>query len=249
MKKAINLWTVFLFVFSFTNCSDKDKETVIYHFYDEPAVLETLGTNSVIRTPHGKFVVSSLEDNSLKQGALLWTAFTVDMNDKIPEAATEQYRASAFQYKEVDSAKVILPADPIEFNSCLSDDYSAFIYEAVLYKDYIDSLLFFGFQREVHSNKLMFRYEIIRNPEIENPNGYPTFYIRSKKMDLTVEHTGSQETVFAFDMAEFIREYRKEVSANSPVKFILKYKTGVNEDGKDIYRDFRSNPIAWEIIK
>jgi hypothetical protein len=248
MKKLIKLGVLFLSVFVFTNCLDDNDNKPIYYFYDEPAVIDSLGDNSIVRTPHGKFLVSTIGGDSLKIGDLLWTAFRVDPNDGVPEStSTKQHKATNFSYKKVDSTKVILPADTTEFKSYLSDDYSAFIYEAVLYRDYIDKLLFFGFRRETVSDNLTFKYEMILNPEIEAQNGYPTFYIRSQKMDLVESHSGHRETIFAFDMTEFLRNYKESSSDKKIVKFNLKYKVGVDEEGKDVYREFKSNPISWNV--
>jgi hypothetical protein len=247
MKNLIKFSVLFLFGLGLAGCLNDDHNKTIYYFYDEPAVIESLGDNSVIRTPHGKFLVPSLGDKSLATGTLLWSAFTVYPDEAVPGHVYK--KANDFKYKTVDSAKVILPADNAEFNSYLSDNYTAFIYDAVLYRNYIDSLLFFGFYRSEPSDKFAFKYEIIRNPKIESANGYPTFYIRSKKIDLAEKHFMGGETVFAFDMTEFINDYKTNNPKKGPVKFNLKYKVGLDEEGKDVYREFRSNPIAWNVTQ
>jgi len=82
-------------------------------------------------------------------------------------------------------------------------------------------------------------------------NNIPTLYIRSKSIDAS---TGSSEKVcsrdgnniFAFDVANFVNYYRETVSNSGKVRFNLKYKIGVDGNGKDIYRPFMSNPISWD---
>jgi hypothetical protein len=48
-------------------------------------------------------------------------------------------------------------------------------------------------------------------------------------------------------MTEFVNYYKQHISNDDIVGFNLKYKTGVDEDGKDVYREFRSNPIKWKV--
>lgn len=247
MKKLVKIFMLFSLVFVFTNCSNDDNKNNIVYYFDEPAVVESSSDLTIIQSAHDRFIVPSLGKDSLEKGDLLWTAFIVDMNKGKSTANPSCYEATDFRYIPVDSAKIIMPADTAEFNSYLSDDYTAFIYEAVLYPDYLDKLLFFGFKREKPSDDASFDYELIWNPEKEKDNSHPTLYIRSKKIDIAAQQSGHKETVFAFDMTEFINYYKKNISDKNPVYFNLKYKTGTDEDGHDIYRAFRSNPIMWQI--
>jgi hypothetical protein len=139
-----------------------------------------------------------------------------------------------------------MPVDSMEFQSYLSDDYTAFIYEAVLYNDYLDKLLFFGFTRESSSDNSSLEYELIRNPKIEDANGHPTLYIRSKKSDSS-NFKGKKETIYAFEMSDFIDYYKENISNEGLVKFNLMYHSGKDENGKDVYRSFKTKPIQWQI--
>jgi hypothetical protein len=231
---------------------DEEKDNRVY-FFDEPAVIESMNEGwCIIRSAHDRFEVPGLNNPSLKENDLLWTSFIVNPDKKNTSSVSTCFIASDFNYEKVDSAQVIIPTNTTAFESYLSDDYTAFIHEAVLYKDYLDKLLFFGFRREAFSDNLIFEYEIILNPEIEDSNSYPTLYIRSKKietnqMNTSAEHKNSRETVFAFDMTAFIDYYKKHISTNDTIGFNLKYKTGVDEEGNDIYREFQSKPIKWKI--
>ncbi|MDR0506652.1 MAG: hypothetical protein LBH32_07535 [Dysgonamonadaceae bacterium] len=237
MKKVSLFFVLCFFVLGFTGCGDNKKDDKsIFYFYNEPAIIENLGSSPVVKTPHGKFFVSFLKGDSLKAGNVLWTSFSADMGAKVKDSLTTAYKAVNFKYEKVDTSHVIMPTTNAEFEKYLSDDYSASIQKAVLHKDNIDSLLFFGFQKQNNVNK-KYVYEIIMNPKTENGN--PTFYIRMKETNPKIG------TVFAFDMKKFIAWYRKNVAAQGPLKFNLKYKTGKGKDGKDIYSDFKSNPISW----
>jgi len=249
MKRFINFFGIlFILLFQFTSCLDNDhNEQPVYYFYDEPVVVDQMGNHPIVRNESYSFYVSELADNTaLKAGDLLWTSFIVDLDD---QESTDQYTAKDFRYGVVDSAKVIIPANAEAFESYLSDDYSASIELSVLYKYAIDSLWFFGFQQQNQSN---YTYELILNPDIEKDSGNnPTLYIRAKQIDNS-EATNSGksyskgEDIFAFDVADFVNYYRETISKTGNVRFNLKYKSGVDKEGNDIYKTFMSNPISWD---
>jgi len=254
MKSFIKVLGVsFLLLIQLTSClkDDNDRKPV-YYFYDEPVVVDQMGDHPIVRNESYLFYVPGLVDNTvLKAGNLLWTSFIVDLDDQKcanPAADDYQYMAKGFRYGMVDSAKVIIPASAEAFNSCLSDDYSAAIDLSVLYNYRIDSLWFFGFRQRDHFDYV---YELILNPEMETgSSNIPTLYIRSKS---TGASTGSSDKaysrdgniIFAFDVADFVNYYRETVSNSGKVRFNLKYKIGVDANGKDVYRSFMSNPISW----
>jgi len=255
MKSFIRVFGVsFLLLIQLTSClKDDNDRRPVYYFYDEPAVVNQMGDHPVVRNQSYLFYVPGLVDDTvLKAGNLLWTSFIVDLDDHEsadPAADDYQYTAKSFRYGVVDSAHVIIPANAEVFKSYLSDDYSAAIDLSVLYNYRIDSLWFFGFRQHNSSD---YAYELILNPEMETGNGnIPTLYIRSKSIDAS---TGSSNKaysrdgnhIFAFDVADFVNYYRETVSNSGKVRFNLKYKTGVDGNGNDIYRPFMSNPISWD---
>ena len=259
IKNSLKIFGVLLvLLFQFTSCLNDDGKNPVYYFYEEPVVVEQMGGNSIIRNQSDFFYVPELSDNTvLKENDLLWTSFIVDMNDEENSGLTKEnkiYTARHFRYKTVDSAKVIIPANAEEFQSYLSDDYSASIEFSVLYKYYIDSLLFFGFEQKDKSNQLAYTYELILNPELENSN-YPTLYIRAKQLNVSPKDRAEDKQgrrVFAFDVADFVNSHNWDhlyLPSSKTIKFNLKYKTGEDSNGKDIYKSFMSNPIEWHFDK
>jgi hypothetical protein len=245
MKKSVKLLSIFAFICVLVSCNDDDNNKYVY-FYDEPGIVESMDNDTVIKTAHGKFLVNSL-DNSLEVGDLLWTVFEIDLNSKKQLVDDKSlYTAIAFKCSFVDSSRVIIPADTAAFEEKMSDDYTENIDLAVLYKDYVENLLFFGFQQE-SSGDTGYVYELFLNPEKEKGTKYPTLYIRAKKHSVVpASKSNKRETIFAFDMADFVEYYRDNISKDGPVKFNLKYKTGT-KDGIDVYREFKSNPLHWNI--
>lgn len=258
IKNSLKIFAVlFIVLFQFTGCMNNDDRKPIYFFYDEPVVVQQLGDHPFVRNQSHMFYVPDLvDDTNVKENDLLWTSFIVDLDDQdklIDVLSYKAYSAKSFKYKKVDSAKVVIPVDVADFQSYLSDDYSAPIELSVLYNYTIDSLLFFGFIQADESNQLSHIYELVMNPEKEDSN-YPTLYIRSKQTNIPGEHQAvdSQKRkifIFAFDVTEFVNYYKENISSTNVIRFNLKYKTGVDSSGKDVYRSFMSNPISWSFVK
>ena len=255
MKKGLKISGVLLILlFQFTSCLNVEdgNNRSVYYFYDEPVVVEQMGDYPSIRNQSDAFYVPGLSGNTtLKAGDLLWTSFIVDLDNEkeLPSHISKSYyTAENFKYEIVDSTKVTIPANAEAFESYLSDDYSAPIESSVLYNYVIDSLWFFGFKQQDRSNQLSHTYELILNPEIEN-GSYPTLYIRSKQINASPESSGKARSkdgnIFAFDVIDFVKYYRKEISPTEAVRFNLKYKTNVDQSGNDVYKAFLSNPISW----
>ena len=248
MKSFIKISGVlFLLLFQFTSCLNEDNNgKPVYFFYDEPVVVNRMGDNPVVRNESYLFSVPELSgDTALKAGDLLWTSFIVDLDNQTSTDSL-QYTAKSFRYQIVGNSKVIIPADTVEFQSYLSDDYSAAIESSVLYRYAIDSLWFFGFRQGNNSSNYI--YELIMNPTIEkNGNNYPTLYIRAKQTDASASARSTEgNLVFAFDAADFAKYWDNLKMSTDWARFNLKYKTGVDANGKDIYRSFMSNPVAWD---
>ena len=253
MRSFIKVFGVlFLFLIQLTSClNDDNSKTPFYYFYDEPVVVTQTGAFPSVRNESYMFNVPGLAgDTVLKAGNLLWSSFIVELGARgdVDYLANSvyQYTAESFRYERVDSANVTIPESAEAFKSYLSDDYSAVIALSVLYNYRIDSLWFFGFRQQDRSN---YTYELVLNPEIESgSSNIPTLYIRAKKISDTSNKAYSRDgnAIFAFDAADFVKYYRETISNNGRVRFNLKYKTGVDANGNDIYRPFMSNPLSWD---
>ena len=259
IKNLLKIFGVLFILFSlFTSClKNDDDRKPIYFFYDEPVVVVQMGENPFIRNESYSFYVPGLADNTeLKYNDLLWASFIIDLDDQEQPSSryatgNDFYTAKNFNFKPVDSAKVIIPADAAEFQSYMSDDYSAPIELSVLYKYAIDSLWFFGFEQKDQSNRLGHTYELILNPEKED-SSYPVLYIRSKQVNTPAEDQAKDQQnrkVFAFDVADFVKYYKEKYAPTGATRFNIKYKNGIDSNGKDVYKEFMSNPIYWNFDK
>jgi hypothetical protein len=230
----------------FVACKN-DHDEPVYTIYDEPAVVEQAGEQPVIRTAYGNYAVPALAGLTVNPGDLLWVAFTVDMNN---QPSRELLTAQNFRYKAIDSTTVTIPANTAGFEAALADAYSDSIDAAIMYNTCIDRMLFFAFTQTATGDRT-FEYELVCNPDLETGSGnIPTLYIRSRALTAVApqqESSSARKTVFGFRMNEYISYYREKISASGPVKFNLKYKIGTDRDGKDVYREFKSNPLSWNI--
>jgi hypothetical protein len=246
MKSFIKFLILFFIVIDFTSCLDDSNKDPYYFFYDEPAIVESLSDSSIVRTAYGKFCVPSLKKDNLQTNDILWSSFTVEKKDEnkiqMPDKQS-YYKATGFGYDKIDSAKVTIPKSQQEFDDCLADDYKEKINLAVLYKTYVDSLLFFGFEH--NSSSAGFEYELILNPTIESSNGHPTLYIRAKALSVS-SSSHSRKHIFAFDMTDFITYYKETFPGKNTVQFNLKYYIET-KNGEDVYREFLSNPLSWNL--
>ncbi|MDR3219607.1 MAG: hypothetical protein LBU22_11660 [Dysgonamonadaceae bacterium] len=236
-------------VMGLTSCLNEDDANNIVYFYDEPAIFVPDGEKPFINTAYEIFYVPDLVGNTtLKEGDLLWTSFIVDTSKpSVSHSDSEYYATIGFKYKPVDSASVMVPEANAEFEAYLSDDYSETFHSAVLYRSSIDKILFFGFKQAEKADDDAYIYEMVMNPKIEDSNGYPSLYIRAKKSDSESASRWKDEIIFAFKMDAFVNYYKDNVSHTGPVKFNLKYKIGTDNDGKDVYRGFMSNPLSWNV--
>jgi hypothetical protein len=249
MRNFIKFFVLFLIVFDFTSCLDDDNNDPNYFFYDEPVVVESTGDNAIVRSAYGKFCVPSLKSENLQINDILWSSFVVEKKDENKVHTSDNqyyYKATGFRYGKVDSAEVKIPANENEFQSYLADDYTEKIDRAVLYKTYVDSLLFFEFEHA--STTVNYEYELFLNPQIESSNGHPTLYIRAKRRPVSEIQSApySDRSIFAFDMIPFINYYKKTFSGKNTIQFNLKYYIDTKDD-KAVYREFLSNPLSWQL--
>jgi hypothetical protein len=251
MKESVKALMLFALAVTLTTCLSDDKRENTVYFFDEPAVIQSLDeSGAIIRSPHSYFDVPDLKDSLLKNGDLLWTSFRVNLDEKNPRENLYAplkipYVANSFSYVKVDSARVIIPDSVGEFVSYLINSLP--IQKVVLYPDCLDHLLFFGFQMEgAASSKVRFDYEMVLSPAIESTNRYPTLYILPKKTETETDNYSSNgETIFAFDMTDFINYNKKHFADVPVVGFNLKYKYVVDEEGKMDYCEYHRNPILW----
>ena len=238
MKNLLGLIVLCAFLLGFVSCLD-DKNDSVWTFYNEPAIVQYVGEKAMLKTSYGRFSVPNLSD-TIKSGDYLWADFIVNF-DKQPnktDTTATNLRYVKIRDHEDDNAVIIKSGD-------MTDAYDDSISIAVLYRNIIGNVLFFGFEQNAPKGQT-YKYEIICNTDsiIEKDNReWPILYIRSMK---TNQPTGNPTTVtshFGFDMSEFVSKYKED---NSKLSLFIKYKNKT-KDGADFYKSFQTFPITWQV--
>ena len=232
-KTIISFFLLSALGFVLTSCM-KDNDSV-YYMSEEPAIVHYQDGEPMIQTYYGIYSAPNIVD-SLVEGDCLWINYTVI--DERNKSASGAVFASGLDYERMDSAAV----GTFREGDLATDSYTGLIDRAVLYKHIIGNMLFFGFEQKAPKGE-KFHYKIMYNPE-ETGDDIPTLYIRSSG----IQSSGGEETKvvtrFAFDMKTFVDEYK---GSGNRVQFNVKYLSGKDEHGEDVYTAFQSNPISWQL--
>lgn len=102
----------------------------------------------------------------------------------------------------------------------ITGDYDLPI-EMVEFFGYVNNYIFLGFVHKGITDKDCFIYEMTYG-------NTPELFIRAKKID-----TGSKNSLCAFSMYSFFMEHK---DAENKVEFTIKYKTGVDDKGDDVFK-------------
>lgn len=230
---------MFIIIGGLISCSSSSDP--IYFYRKQPAKVNTIDGKSVeIITAHGKFLVPDLAENDLKvmePGKLLAADFVVDMNDQ-PNAGFKT--VADFTYALADSSSVIIPENEEEFIAYLTDEiYIDSISSANLYTEHIDSLAFFEFTHSDTDKNYI--YDLIFNPQPESED--LVFYILPKETE-AISTNENKYIVYAFDVSEFIKEYKADNPEAKSVTLNFKYLSNpIKEKLEDQYKSVSKKQV------
>ena len=239
MKKLFGLIVLCASLFGFVSCLDDNSDSV-WTFYNEPVIVQYVGEKAMLQTSYGRFSVPYLSD-TIKSGDYLWADFIVNFDN---QPNTSDTIATNLKYVKIrdhedDNSVIIKSGD-------MTDDYNDSISTAVLYKNIIGNVLFFGFEQKAPKGQT-YKYEIICNTDslIEKDNKkWPVLYIKSMK---TNQPSGNPTTIishFGFDMSEFVSNYKED--SNNKLSLYIKYQNRTKND-TDFYKSFQTFPIIWQV--
>lgn len=236
MKKFISQILVCICAAGFFYSCDDDDDDPIWYFWDEPAFVRYSNDRPMLENAYGRFYAPTLND-TVSEGSYLLTNFVVDYGNQ--PRSSDTLTVSGLRYSTLGKSEVIISGGDMK------DDYTALISSAVLYpRSIINNVWFFEFA-QVGSRNNSYDYEIICNTDSAqqyNDKTIQTLYIRSKNND---QSSGSStfKVFYGFDMNEFVEKYKDDKT----VTFNIKYKTGTDSDGNDIYKPFLKNPITLPV--
>ena len=172
----------------------------------------------------------------LFEGDALIVSFSINYDN---QPSTEYYTASNLII--VDKIGKSYPIPTSGGESTESEYFSTPIEEVVPYPYLIGNTLFFAFG---HTAPIDQEFEYEMTYDRDEDNEIPTIYLRAKSVSTG---SGSERAVgqyYAFDMYYFFTTHK---DSDNNVKFNIKYKVGVNEDGTGKYNDLDSNPLTIKV--
>jgi hypothetical protein len=201
------------------NINNLELPAIVGVNYDtfQPTIITSVGTFLVPE-------LSSVLYTELYEGDAIWAYFTVNYDQP---TASGDYIAYDIYYGKVETGWTQSTAGGEStagnFDIPITDMWIA---------DLIGNVMFFVFEQSAPKDQKM-KYELTYDSsEISEP----VIFLRAKKDDTEgTETVASLQYPFAFNMYSFFMTYK---DADNMVKFKIKYKTGVDDDGNDQYGDY-----------
>jgi len=147
------------------------------------------------------------------------------------QPTTEYYTATKLQCVVITKSWT----QPTPDGESMTDDFDHPIESMGLY-GWVDNYWFWGFNQKDADEKDLFQYEMTYDSE---QTGTPVIKIRAMKSD------NGSIPVRALDMSSFFWTY---MDADKKVKFNVQFKTGVDDNGKDVYdycKDYNGGVITF----
>ncbi len=244
MRKIFGIAFLSVFALGFVSCLE-DKEP-IYSFDREPGIAKFKGDQPFTRTAYGEYYTPEMSSATFETGDYLLASFTVDENNQPTQGVTT---GTNFRAVKIGGSSVIIKEGD------MTDTYNDSITSMVIYSSMVDNVFFFDFKQKAPSGQ-EYAYEIICNTDSviagSDNNKAPTLYIRSIKTNHP-ENTdvATITTSYAFDLGDFVStykvQYKGESSSYNYISLNIKYKTGTDKAGKDVYKFLSDKPILWRV--
>ena len=198
----------------------------IENYNSVPAIVELSWEilQYTLKTPYGAIYSAEIQNaTDLYEGDMLLTSFSVNYDQQTHENYTI---ASNLQYVKLMTGY----AESTEGGESTSNDFDLAISNFGIYGR-IGYYWFFGFDHKTATENDKFIYEMTYDNE--QTDGTPVVKIRAKK-----DGEGSKYAVWVFNMSSFYWTYKDD---NNVAKFNIQLKTGVDDDGNDIYEYCRDS--------
>ena len=177
-----------------------------------------------LKTPIGPVYASTLQtDPDLSEHDAVAASFSINFDQ---QTSDKYYVTSDLQAVKVNRES----AEATPGGESMSGDFDLPIDDIGIWGN-VGYTIFFEFAHKNATNQDTFLYEMTYDNE--QTEGTPVVKIRAKK-----NSGGSKRAVCAFDMYIFFWINRDD---DNKVKFNIQYKTGVDEDGNDVYSYCKDN--------
>ncbi|MDR1369726.1 MAG: hypothetical protein LBJ72_06330 [Dysgonamonadaceae bacterium] len=241
-----------LFVCSLASCLDDDNTNKnVLQFLYEPVLIQSDGGENVMKTQYGNILAPQL--SQAKQGEYYLTHFLMD-------TIIRPYTAYAMEYKRMgaDTLHASSGAMPAEYESPISD-VKIYIRDGnandllkpessnsgdMMMAEFIctDSTFFILPEFEGSEKDLAHEFEFISGQasDVDPEYNLPVFYLRAKTTTENIATKG-----YALNLSTILKS--PEYVGAGAIEFNLKFKTGVDSEGIDVYKDYKNNPVKLRI--
>ena len=236
-----------LFACTFVSCSDdNDSNTNIIEFIYEPILVKSNDGQVVsMATQYGEILAPQL--SKAAAGEYYLTNFLMD-------TIVRPYTSYGMQYKLMgaDTLSVVESIDkteeynvPISNVSIYLQDRQAESLLKATEQDVkficIDSTFFIHPEFEGSAKGKAHELEFFTVlGEVETETGIPSFYVRAKSTDKDIAQMS-----YALNFSSLAKAM--DMRGDREIVFNLKYKSGVDKDGEDVYTDYKHNPVKLKI--
>ena len=213
MKKLVFPF-IGILMFGLSGCMDKGGEN-IQPFDYIPAIVDHSLFGDMLNTSLGPIRSQEISNaTDLYYGDAILAFFTVNFDQQTSKEYTTVYN---FDYIKVNYATAEQSTGGPGFDLPIED---------IDILGWVDNKWFFVFAHKEVSNNDFFFYQMVYD------NDEPIVYLRAKKPDTGIIKGVS---ACAFNMYPFFYKHKGD---DNKVSFSIKYKTGVDGDGRDVYTSF-----------
>lgn len=231
-SKFLFLFLSLCLLFGFTGCMEDGGNR--QSFPEQAAVVTSdyLYGKKIV-TFAGEFYAPALDDISdILDGDCLITNFTLDYDNQ-PSGASF-YTVQVTGYYKATKGNLLISKASVD--SYYNDST---ITQAAPYSYLLKNMLFFPIIYKGKPGKKA-EYELFCNTDSVDENGYPTLYLNSRIVNSGDGTTNQYYDFAAFDMRAFVMTYPAD--SNKKIYYNFKYQTGIDKEGKPIYKSFTQNP-------
>lgn len=193
-----------------------------------------------IDTRMGAFAAPELKDRNYKSGDCLLVSYTVDLDN---QPSAYYYTATDVSAVQLDKSTMLLMSgndtqdDPSYSVDSLSVDSISRISITGI-TPLIDGNLFLSITQKSPENQ-KFNYELIYHTDSVY-NEVPVLYVCTEKNGTATGAASDRITYHAFDIQALLTRYMDD---SNQVEVYLKYKSGEDADGNNIYKWMYSMPV------
>jgi hypothetical protein len=221
MKKIIFLFCGLL-MFGLSSCikpGENTQDIKAYGIFDNDIFIRIIRTSSI-----GPIYAAELQSvTDLEIGDAVFVSFRINFDQ---QTSNDYWVVSDLQYEKLNLERAI----PTTGGESTTGDFDLPI-ETLRIFDNVGYYFFFGFNHKGIGEGDKFLYEMTYNGE--KTEDTPELIIRARKSS-----EGSKYSECAFNLSYFLWDNR---GSDNTVKFSIKYKAGVDNDGKDDYRYCTTN--------